>query len=248
MSSPFPGRDTGGWLAVTLSVTIKRLVKPFAAPIVEQILFQSLLYSRSRLGIRQFRRQQQTQLTRWQAVGSPDPPPDVIKHSIIRSYGKRFGLRTLVETGTFVGDTPEALQHDFDRIVTIELSGRLYSYARRRFMQLPQITVIRGDSGVVLHDIAPTLREPVLFWLDSHWSYGVTAKGDDVSPILREVATILDRNVAGDVLLVDDARLFGIDGYPDIDELRQVVLSRRKEWKFYVENDIVRAHAAVETA
>jgi hypothetical protein len=221
---------------------VRWLAKRLPAPFVDEVAHR-ILYNRSPVGRLLLARQERAKLEKWEAAGRPPPPPDPIKHAIIRSYAQRFGLRTFVETGTFVGDTPDALQRDFDRIYTIELDGRLYNAARRRFRHHSHITVVQGDSSVVLNDLAPKLPEPALFWLDGHWSGGVTARGEDVSPVLRETATILDRNVAGDVLLIDDARLFGTEGYPSLDVLRQLVLQKREGWEFELESDVIRAHA-----
>jgi hypothetical protein len=204
-------------------------------------------YNRSPLGERLLDRQQRRQVARWERAGRPPPPPDLVKHAIIRDYAAQFQLRTLVETGTFVGDTPAALCHDFDRIYTIELDPRLARAARRRFTHQPHITVIRGDSSQVLHDLVPFIDEPVLFWLDGHWSGGVTARGAEISPILRELATVLMRDVASedrtDVLLIDDARLFGTRGYPSMPALYAAIQSRRPAWDVYLEHDIIRGHA-----
>jgi hypothetical protein len=226
---------------MTMKSTAKRFLKWLAAP-VEALLHQ-VRYNRSSIGRRLFAREQRRMVERWERAGRPDPPPDQIKHTIIRSYARRFGLHTLVETGTFVGDTPAALQADFERIFTIELDRRLCAAARSRFRHQQHITVIQGESGVALGELAPSLREPVLFWLDGHWSGGVTARGPEDSPILREAATIMRRSNLGDVLLIDDARLFGKQSYPSVEAVRRLILDGRADWEVYVENDIIRAHA-----
>jgi hypothetical protein len=226
---------------VRLSPELKRALKP-AALQIERVL-HALRYNRSALGLRLLERQQHGQIVRWERVGRPAPPPDTIKHAVIRAYAHRFGLGTLIETGTFVGDTPYALRDDFQRIVTIELDGRLAAAARRRFQHLAHITVIQGDSSIVLRDLASTIPDPVLFWLDGHWSGGVTALGNEISPILREAATILERNQERDVVLIDDARLFGTEGYPTVEHTQRFISSRRGTWQIYIEDDIIRAHA-----
>jgi predicted O-methyltransferase YrrM len=226
---------------VTLKSAARKLIKMLAAPI-DRILHE-VLYNRSSIGQQLFAREQRARVEQWERAGRPDPPPDHIKHGIIRSYAQRFGLHILVETGTFVGDTPAALQDDFERIFTIELDHRLSAAARRRFRHQPRITVIQGESGVVLGELSRSLPEPVLFWLDGHWSGGVTARGPEESPILREAATILSRSNPGDVLLIDDARLFGIASYPSVEEVRRLIIGGQQDWDVYVENDIIRAHA-----
>jgi hypothetical protein len=224
----------------SLPTVVKRVLKPVAR-MVEEVLHH-ILYNRSALGLRLLKSQQRRQVRAWEAAGRPAPPPDAIKHSTIRAYARRFGLHVLVETGTFVGDTPYSLQADFARIFTIELDQRLSRAARRRFREMPHISVVQGDSSVVLRDLARTVAEPVLFWLDGHWSGGVTAKGPEVSPVLNELATILDRDER-DVVLIDDARLFGTEGYPTLEDARAVILSKHAEWDVYVAHDIIRTHA-----
>jgi hypothetical protein len=227
--------------SMTRKAIARHLIKSVAAAI--EALLHEVRYNRSSIGCRLFAREQRTKVERWERAGRPDPPPDHIKHAIIRSYARRFGVNTLVETGTFVGDTPAALQADFERIYTIELDPRLCAAACRRFRHQSNITVIQGESGVVLGELAYSLPQPVLFWLDGHWSGGVTARGPEDSPILREAATILGRSNPSDVLLIDDARLFGIKSYPSVAQVRRLILDGREDWEVYVEHDIIRAHA-----
>jgi hypothetical protein len=44
--------------------------------------------------------------------------------------------------------------------------------------------------------------------------------------------------------LIDDARLFGTEGYPSINELQELIVRMRDSWEFHRENDIIRTHAA----
>ena len=45
-----------------------------------------------------------------------------------------------------------------------------------------------------------------MFWLDGHWSGGMTAGSDDECPLLDELETIKHRH--NDIIMMDDACLF----------------------------------------
>ena len=44
------------------------------------------------------------EVSRWEAMGRPCPPPHSIKQRLLREFKTRYGLEILVETGTFKGD------------------------------------------------------------------------------------------------------------------------------------------------
>jgi hypothetical protein len=82
-----------------------------------------------------------------------------------------------------------------------------------------------------------------LFWLDGHYSGGITAKGPLDTPIVKELDSILNHSVTGHVILIDDARCFvGENDYPTIDELREILHTERPRWVFEVKDDIIRIH------
>jgi hypothetical protein len=68
--------------------------------------------------------------------------------------------------------------------------------------------------------VLASIQQPALFWLDAHYSGGVTALGDTVSPISSELDVVLGHAVKGHVVLVDDAREFhnsAGSGYPGVE-------------------------------
>jgi hypothetical protein len=136
---------------------------------------------------------------------------------MLKGIAQECALRTLIETGTFKGDTVRALRKDFDRIVSVELSSELYARALRRTRHQGNVELVLGDSALVLTSIVNTLDRPALFWLDAHYSGGRTALGDTVSPIEAEMNAVLGASVRGHVVLIDDAREFHDSersGYP----------------------------------
>ena len=182
-------------------------------------------------------------VSEWDRAGRPVPPPPAYKQNTVRDYGRRFGLQTLVETGTFTGDTVAAGKDQFRRIYSVELSPRLARLAGRRFRRDAHITVLQGDSEAVLPRILSDIHEPCLFWLDGHYSGGATALGRSATPILSEIEMILAHPVRDHVILVDDAREFGLaDGYPTLEGLRALVIGRRPDLGFAVQDDIIRVH------
>jgi len=179
----------------------------------------------------------------WRRSGASGPLPAALKHELLRSYGRRFGLRTLVETGTYLGDTVAALRGDFDRIVSVELSEELHRRARRRFAGARGVELVQGDSGVVLPAVLAGIDEPCLFWLDGHYSAGITARGALDSPVVAELEAIFARGIDGHAVLIDDARCFdGSPGWPSLEELRALAVRHDPELVFEVEDDVIRIH------
>jgi hypothetical protein len=169
------------------------------------------------------------------------PPPHAVKQAVIRTYARRHGTRILVETGTFLGDMVEAMKLDFEHVYSIELSPQLFDKAKARFHDAPNVTLIQGDSGHAIKDVLSRLKEPALFWLDGHWSDGITARGDRDTPVREELDAILATGALPHVILIDDARLFGADpAYPTIEELRKQVSARRPQLELAVDTDIIR--------
>ena len=179
--------------------------------------------------------------TEWILAGRPNPPPSCVKQEAIRDLAKRFSLRTLVETGTFYGDTVFVLRHVFRKIHTIELSPDLYAISREKIGHLPHIRLHHGDSAKVLHSLLSTLYEPAIFWLDGHYSAGPTARSSKDTPIREELEILLARPPGYNVVLIDDARLFiGECDYPTIESVRGMILAGRPAATFEVKDDMIR--------
>jgi hypothetical protein len=184
-------------------------------------------------------------IQRWEKKGRPVPTPDIVKHTTLISYARKYSLKAFVETGTLHGDTVEAVKGVFDRIVSIELSETLFEKASARFRSDKNVTIIQGDSGKLLGSIAGSLKQPALFWLDGHYSAGETARGENDTPILDELRHVLASAETRHVMIIDDAHCFGADpAYPSLDELKRFVLSQRKGLSISVQDDSIRIEPA----
>jgi hypothetical protein len=117
-----------------------------------------------------------------------------------------LGLKRAIETGTYRGQTARALAPVFGSVVTIELSRSLHERAARALGDVPNVEAIQGDSREVLAGIARG-EMPTLYFLDGHWSGGVTDGAGDECPLLGELAAIGSGHPQ-DCLVIDDARLF----------------------------------------
>jgi len=182
-------------------------------------------------------------LRSWEKIGRSSPPPHVVKETLIKDYARAFNTRILVETGTYLGDMVYAMRKSFSRILSFELDQALYEQARQRFAADNHIEIIHGDSGQLLADYLKTINEPCLFWLDGHFSGGITARGELNTPINSELDHVFAHPVAGHVILIDDARYFtGQNDYPSIDQLQRYISERTQGWQFSVKDDVVRIH------
>ena len=57
---------------------------------------------------------------------------------------------------------------------------------------MKNVELLHGDSGTELGNVMNKINQPALFWLDGHYSAGVTAKGDKDTPIYEELVCILN--------------------------------------------------------
>jgi len=172
--------------------------------------------------------------------GTHIPVPHAIKQNNIRKYREASRCQVFVETGTFLGDMVEAQKNNFKKVISIELGKELYEKALRRFEHDPQVTLLQGDSGVLLKEVVKDIKEPALFWLDGHFSAGITAKSDKNTPIVEELKTILSSSIDHGIL-IDDARLFtGKEDYPSLSEICFLVQEYSPKRKVEVADDIIR--------
>ena len=176
----------------------------------------------------------------WVEQGKPLPVSNHSKQEALRTFQQKYSLKILVETGTYLGDTLYSLAHDFEQLYSIELSEHYYLLAQKRFSKLSNINLLQGDSGTVLKELVPKLNNPALFWLDGHYSGGLTAKGDKECPVYEELNSIFTSS-HNHVIFIDDARLFiGKNDYPTIGNLEQFVKNHKPNYKFSIENDCIR--------
>ncbi|TLY34310.1 MAG: hypothetical protein E6K62_06060, partial [Nitrospirae bacterium] len=119
----------------------------------------------------------------------------------------KYALEDFIETGTYQGGTAVWAAAHFDRVTTIEFSRSLYEETKAQHDGASNLSFLFGDSREALRAIVPTLRQPAIFWLDSHWSGGQTYGQNDECPLLEEIEAITS-SVHTHFLFIDDARLF----------------------------------------
>jgi hypothetical protein len=186
-------------------------------------------------------------IAHWRKAGKPVPPPHAVKQQIVSGYASTFGASAFIETGTYLGDMVFAVRDRFREISSIELDADLWRRAKQRFRAYPHIQIWQGDSSELLPKILSDVSGNCLFWLDGHYSSGITAKGALETAVLKEVTTILGERIKSHVILIDDARCFdGTHDYPTLQGLREQVARIRPDYAFSVSNDVIRIHPQLQ--
>lgn len=173
------------------------------------------------------------QLTHWISSGTPNPPPAFVKRNLLLSLTNADTV--VVETGTYRGDTTSKLALVAKEIHTIEASYPLYCTATRTLAAYANIMIYHGNSRDVLPRLVPLFagNNRVLFWLDAHYSGGVTYGQQDECPLLDEL-TIIFENLSENkdiMILIDDIRVFGVNpNYPSKASIIQLAANRGFSW------------------
>jgi hypothetical protein len=176
----------------------------------------------------------------WKRNGKPIPPPQLIKKLLIDEVRKVSGYAVFIETGTYRGDMIKAHLKNFQKVYSIELSKALWAQAQKRFEKIKHVTILQGDSSYVLSDLLEKVDEPAIFWLDGHYSGGVTALGELECPIYKELDAIFRSKVKCNAVLIDDARCFiGKNDYPTLRELISYVEQRAENYHHCLVGDVL---------
>jgi hypothetical protein len=102
---------------------------------------------------------------------------------------------------------------------------------------------LQGDSGNVLNQVLAEISQPALFWLDGHYSEGITAKGEKECPIIEELSCIFKSKRLNHLILIDDARLFiGRNDYPTIQELTDFIFKECPNASVDVSDDMIKCN------
>jgi hypothetical protein len=133
--------------------------------------------------------------------------------NLTRGHLKRLAsaFDVFVETGTYLGHTTAIAAHLFKMVYTIELSREIFETTRAKFRNVKNIEFVQGDSATELKRLALLIDRPAVFFLDSHFAGGKTAYGEVEVPLYDELGSICARKF-GDLVIVDDYRLFGQRG------------------------------------
>lgn len=172
--------------------------------------------------------------------GQYRPAPHAVKMRILRSWLPDAAGMTFIETGTYRGDTALALRHVFKRVISIEIDPALHELAKSRITEARNIDLVLGDCVVELPKILSNLTGRAAFWLDGHWSGGVTGRGAEDDPILVSLNQIGSHRNKNHVLFIDDARTFQSgSSVPDLVEVLTAIRAINADYSIRVHNDII---------
>jgi hypothetical protein len=113
-----------------------------------------------------------------------------------------------VESGTYQGSTILHMEPYFSKLYTIEIREVLCDYVKQYYCG-DKIAFYMGDSAERMNEVAPDVQGPAIYFLDAHYSSGITGRGEKDCPLYEELQSIalLHRDKA--IVIVNDVRLFG---------------------------------------
>ncbi len=150
-------------------------------------------------------------------------PPAWIKRRYLLSLLTEFNPEQFIETGTYLGQTTKLVAGRFPELFidTIEIDHNLFLNAQSNLTSYsPRIKVWHGDSKYILEDaIASRQCNRIFFWLDGHFSNGLTSLGDSETPLLDELEIISSYFASTKkvfFIVIDDFHEISINAsYPD---------------------------------
>lgn len=181
------------------------------------------------------------EMRNWAERGYAAPSPHLIKQNCLIRNG--IPGATWVETGTFLGETTALLADHSPMVYSVEPEPKLFARAKELFANKKNVEIINGGSEDVFPGLLPKIHGDVNFWLDGHYSAGITFKGKVDTPVKDELRCISENisNFRRVAVLVDDVRCFDpqseeFAGYPSIDFL--VDWARSNKFTWHIEQDI----------
>ncbi len=174
-------------------------------------------------------------------------------------YGKAFLISGLVEmskikffieTGTFLAETLMAVSPNFTYNWSVEAQEDCFKNCQVR-TQNPirkNIKLFLGESPETLPIILSELNERpeadkrCMFFLDAHFSGTVDASASDLKthlseqhgncPLTQEIKEIGKHEEKNHLILIDDVRMMGTEGWPTIEETLESIKDINQDYSF----------------
>jgi hypothetical protein len=167
-------------------------------------------------------------------------------HELVLALRDAYRATTFFETGTYEAHTTRWAARCFTSVITVEASPELHAAAKAYGSHLANVEFIRGDSRTVIRSRIANLPRPAIFWLDAHWSGGLTHGEADECPLIGELAELCDSG-RDDFILIDDARLFlappppphRSEQWPSIDVILQTLQGGRRPTIAAIIDDVI---------
>jgi hypothetical protein len=153
-------------------------------------------------------------------------PSQHAKHRHLLALLRERRHDTLIETGTYLGETTAFFATRARRVVSIEIEPALHARAARLFTESPNVEILLGDGMDIVPRLVSELDRPCLIWLDGHFSGGNTGRGAVEEPAVEILRRIKAQSPPkGMTVVVDDLRLFGENpAAPDLGSLINAAL------------------------
>ena len=126
--------------------------------------------------------------------------------NILNKFNKN---NIFIESGSYLGDGIICAYNSnmFNKIYSIEIKKELYDNLCKKFNSYDDIHLHLGDSGEILGDIIKNINEGITFWLDGHYSAGITGYSKKyLSPIEKELEIIAEylKDKDNALIIIDD--------------------------------------------
>jgi len=153
--------------------------------------------------------------------------PQFLSKALLASwYGIKYKCSHATETGTFLGSTSYLFSGVFDIVNTIEADETLYGSSQFWLSNATtNVKIHHGNSGEILESLID-YSLPTLFFLDAHHSTGPTSNQFGETPLINELKIIF-RKKNDFVVVIDDIRFVGTQGWPTFAEIFELVPSAR---------------------
>jgi hypothetical protein len=147
-------------------------------------------------------------------------PKKIEKILLAAAIGLNFRKTIFVELGTYLGHSVRKITNLFEKTYTVEASQTIYMAATRLFeFTFTPITARLGSSLSLLKQLTVEEGNKSIFFLDAHYSTGITSKEYGVCPLFEELDVILSK-FPESICVIDDMRTMnGLGGYPTFEKI-----------------------------
>lgn len=112
---------------------------------------------------------------------------------------KEYGVKTVIETGTYHGATTTYFSEKVPFVITIEKDKEIASQVSKKLEQFDNIRLLEGDSRNKLEEAIEKSEGQVLLYLDAH--------SPTDNPIRSELKTIFHSSLENPIIVIHDFKV-----------------------------------------